>query len=83
MVFISELQRNTLILLDELIEQNKTHEEITNILLFKYGYDFIKEIKNGYMSKTQTKLYKNKENSFVILIKRRNGKADFETFIFN
>ena len=40
---------------------------------------FIKEIKNGYMSKTQTKLYKNNENSFVTLIKRRNGLAYWET----
>lgn len=79
MIFISELQKNTLILLNELIEKNKTHEEITELLLFKYNYDFIKEIKNGYMSKTQTKLYKNDENSFVTLIKKRNGFADWET----
>lgn len=79
MVFISQLQKNTLLLLDQLIDENKTHEEIVKILLYKFNYEFIKEIKNGYMSKTQTKLYKNNENSFVTLIKRRNGYADWET----
>ena len=79
MVFISELQKDTVFLLDDLINENRTHEEIVKILLYKFNYEFIKEIKNGYMSKTQTKLYKNNENSFVILIKRRNGYADWET----
>jgi len=79
MVFISELQKNTLFLLDNLIDGNKTHEEIKNILLYKFNYEFVKEIKNGYMSKTKTKLFKNNENSFVTLIRRRNGLADWET----
>lgn len=79
MVFISELQKNTLFLLDDLIDENKTHEEIKNILLYKFNYEFVKEIKNGYMSKTKTKLFKNNENSFVTLIRRRNGLADWET----
>lgn len=79
MVFISQLQKETLTILDKLIDENKTHEEIKNILLFQFNYDFIKEIKNGYMSKTKTKLYKNNENSFITLIKKRNGLADWET----
>ena len=79
MVFISQLQKNTLLLLEQLIDENKTHEEIVKILSYKFNYEFIKEIKNGYMSKTQTKLYKNNENSFVTLIKRRNGLAYWET----
>ena len=83
MVFLSELQQKTLLLLDELIKQKTSYEDITKILLFKYNYDFIKEIKNGYMSKTKTKLYKNNENSFITLIKKRNGLADWETFILN
>ena len=78
MIFISELQQQTLLLIDELINQNNTHEEI-KIILFNNGYELIKEIKNGYMSKTQTKLYKNSENSFVTLIKRKNGLASWET----
>ena len=61
MVFISQLQKNTLLLLDQLIDENKTHEEIVKILSYKFNYEFIKEIKNGYMSKTQTKLYKKYE----------------------
>ena len=82
MVFVSELQRKTLILLDELIDKNIKHDEIEKIL-FKNDYEFIKEIKNGYMSKTKTQLYKNHENTLVTLIKRRNGLADFETIILN
>lgn len=78
MVFISKLQQETLLLIDDLISKNKTHEEIHNILFVK-GYSFIKEIKNGYMNRTETKLYKNNENSFVTLIKRRNGLASWET----
>lgn len=78
MVFISELQKNTLILIDNMINKNKTHEEIKNEL-YKQNYEFIKEIKNGYMNRTQTKLYKNNQNTFVTLIKRRNGLADWET----
>lgn len=82
MIFASELQRKTLILINDLIEKDIKHDDIMKVLL-QNGYDFIKEIKNGYMSKTQTKLYKNNENTYVTLIKRRNGLADFETFILN
>ena len=82
MIFASELQRKTLKILIDLIEKDIKHDDIITILL-KQNYEFIKEIKNGYMSKTQTKLYKQGENSFVTLIKRRNGLADYETFIFN
>lgn len=82
MIFASELQRKTLILINDLIEKDIKHDDIM-IVLLQNGYDFIKEIKNGYMSKTQTKLYKNNENTYVTLIKRRNGLADFETFILN
>lgn len=78
MIFISELQKETLLLLNDLIDNNFSHDDIITILL-KNNYDFIKEIKNGYMSKTKTKLYKNEENSFVTLIKKRNGLADWET----
>lgn len=82
MVFVSELQRNTLLLINELIDKNTSYEDILYILMIK-DYTFVKEIKNGYMSKTKTELYKNNENSFVTLIKRRNGLADFETMMFS
>ncbi len=78
MVFVSELQRETLLLVDKLIEQNKTHDEIANILYNK-GYSLYKKIKNGYMSKTRTEIEKNGEYSFVTLIKRKNGLANWET----
>lgn len=74
---VNEEQRETLVLLDELIAQEKTHDEIMDILHDK-GYDFRKEIKNGYMSKTKTELLKNGNYSFVDLIKRRNGLAWYE-----
>ena len=32
MIFVNELQKDTLLLLDDLIEKNKTHEEIQDIL---------------------------------------------------
>lgn len=79
-MFVSELQKNTLILLNDLIDKKQKHDDVELILL-KQGYDFIKEIKNGYMSKTKTKLYKNGENSFVTLIKRRNNLVDYESFV--
>lgn len=78
MVFISELQQKTLQIVDSLIEEGKTHEEIQYVLYSK-GYDLVKEIKNGYMSKRETKLYKNGDYSFVDLIRRRNGLADWQT----
>lgn len=79
-MYISELQENTLILIDDMINKEQNHDDIM-LNLLKQGYDFIKEIKNGYMSKTKTKLYKNGENSFVTLIKRRNSLADYESYI--
>ena len=36
MVFISELQKDTVFLLDDLINENRTHEEIVKILLYKF-----------------------------------------------
>lgn len=79
-MYLSELQKNTLILIDDMINKEQNHYDI-ELELFRQGYDFIKEIKNGYMSKTKTKLYKNGENSFVTLIKRRNSLADYESYI--
>lgn len=78
MVFINELQRETLLLIDSLIEQNKTHDEIAKIL-YDNGYTLYKKIKKGYMSKTRTEIEKNGEYSFVTLIKRKNGLANWET----
>lgn len=79
MVFISQLQKETLLKVNDLINEGKTFDEIWWELQ-KSGYDFIVEGKNGYFSKTHTKLYKDNQYSFVELVKRRNGKATWETW---
>lgn len=83
MIFISDLQKETLLLVDDMINNKIEHVKILDELL-KNGYEFIVETRNGYTSKTRLSLYKrNKEhkleNSFVDLIKRRNGLAYWET----
>ena len=81
--WISDLQKETLILVDSMVAENKTHKEIVEELI-KKGYEFMVETKNGYTSKTKMELHKRNnegklENSFVDLIKRRNGLAYWET----
>ena len=88
MVYLSNLQKETLLKVDEMINENKTFEEISNYL-YKNDYTFRVEVKNGYASKTKfeiVKIIRNKEDntinyeySFVDLIKRRNGLAYWET----
>ena len=87
MVFLNELQKETLILVDDMIEKGKTFEEISNYL-YDNDYIFRQEIKNGYRSKTKfsiEKIIRNEngtvsyKNTFVDLIKRRNGLAYWET----
>ena len=72
MVFISNLQKETLLKVDEMINENKTFDEISNYL-YKNDYMFRVEVKNGYASKTKFEIVK------MILIKRRNGLAFWET----
>lgn len=83
MVYLSELQKETLLLVDEMINKEMKHNDIV-WKLQELGYYFMVEVKNGYASKTKMKLYKKNENgkeeySFVDLIKRRNGLAYWET----
>ncbi len=87
MVFISDLQKETLLKVDEMINENKTFEEISNYL-YKNDYTFRVEVKNGYASKTKFEIVKIVRNTddtikyeytFVDLIKRRNGLAFWET----
>ena len=88
MVYLSNLQKETLLKVDEMINENKTFEEISNYL-YKNDYMFRVEVKNGYASKTKFEIVKiirneedntiNYEYSFVDLIKRRNGLAYWET----
>ena len=90
MVWLSDLQRETLLLVDKMIEENKTFDEIQNYL-YDNNYIFSQEVKNGYRSKTRFSIekiihytkdnqeYMKYENTFVDLIKRRNGLAYWET----
>ena len=88
MVYLSNLQKETLLKVDEMINENKTFEEISNYL-YKNDYTFRVEVKNGYASKKKFEIVKiirneedntiNYEYSFVDLIKRRNGLAYWET----
>ena len=90
MIMISQEQRNVLEIVDKMINEEKTFEEISNYL-YNNGYVFRVETKNGYRSKTRFSIekiihykkdnqeYIKYENTFVDLIKRRNGLAYWET----
>ena len=90
MIWLSDLQKQTLLKVDEMIEQNKTFDEIQNYL-YDNDYIFSQQIKNGYRSKTRFSIEKivryikdnqthiKYENTFVDLIKRKNGLAYWET----
>lgn len=83
MVYISDLQKETLELVDNLINENKTYNEIIKIL-YDNGYELRVPTKNGYTSKTRIDLFKEDkqgemEDSFVTVIKRKNGLASWET----
>lgn len=87
MIYLSDLQKETLLKVDEMINENKTFNEIQNYL-YDNDYVFRVEVKNGYASKTRfeiVKMIRNADNtikeeySFVDLIKRRNGLAYWET----
>ena len=92
MIFISELQKETLLLVDNMIADNKTFKEIQDYL-YDNDYIFSQYCKNGYRSKTRYTIekisreqkedghtYIHYENSFVELIKRKNGLASWETW---
>ena len=87
MVFLNNLHKETLLLVDKMIEEKKTFEEIENYM-YANGYIFSVETKNGYTSKTKFSIEKvielednrmKYESTFVDLIKRRNGLAYWET----
>ena len=80
MIFLNDLHKETLLLVDKMINDNKTFEEIQNYL-YDNDYIFSVEAKNGYASKTHFRIEKidkykkdGKTNyTFVDLIKRKNG----------
>ena len=90
MIWLSDLQKETLLKVNEMIEQNKTFDEIQNYL-YNNDYIFSQQVKNGYRSKTRFSIEKivhyikdnqphiKYENTFVDLIKRKNGLAYWET----
>lgn len=90
MIWLSDLQKETLLKVNDMIEQNKTFGEIQNYL-YNNGYIFSQQVKNGYRSKTRFSIekivhytkdnqeYMKYENTFVDLIKRKNGLAYWET----
>ena len=90
MIWSSDLQKETLLKFNEMIEQNKTFDEIQTYL-YNNDYIFSQQIKNGYRSKTRFSIEKivhytkdnqphiKYENTFVDLIKRKNGLAYWET----
>lgn len=90
MIFLNDLHKETLLLVDKMINDNKTFEEIQNYL-YDNDYIFSVEVKNGYASKTHfriEKIDKYKKDgkthakysyTFVDLIKRKNGLAYWET----
>ena len=79
MVWINDLQKETLLFVNDLVEQGKTFNEIWWALQEK-GYIFEGERHNGYDIKTKFYLKDaNGNGSFVWLRKRRNGLAYWET----
>ena len=90
MIWLSDLQKETLLKVNDMIEQNKTFDEIQNYL-YDNDYIFSQQVKNGYRSKTRFSIEKivhytkdnqphmKYENTFVDLIKRKNGLAYWET----
>ena len=57
MIYLSDLQRETLLLVDKMIEENKTFDEIQNYL-YDNDYIFSQEVKNGHRSKTRFSIEK-------------------------
>ena len=87
MIYLSQDQKETLLLVDKMISENKTFDEIKDCLL-SGDYTFRVNVKNGYASKTHFEIFKKKKDengyikydyTFVDLIKRKNGLAYWET----
>ena len=86
MIYISKLQETTLKLVDNMINEGKTFDEITDELC-KQHYSFMVEKKNGRYNKNHLLLYKmeldgnkivSEDYSFVDLVQKR-GKVTWES----
>jgi hypothetical protein len=79
MIYMHDLQRETLKEADELINGGKTYTEIIEHF-FNIGYQLrAPHGANGQPLKSVTMLYKNGAYSFVDIKKKRNGGAIWET----
>ena len=79
MICISNLQRDTLLLADEIIEQGKTFDEVIRWFSDK-GYILrVPQTLSGAWSKTIVELCKDGEYSFVDIKKKRNGKCEWQS----
>lgn len=80
MVYISEKHKETLLLVDKLVDEGKNYHEILETLYWDYGYQMrVPYTKSGKISKTKTELVKDNEYTFVDLKKKRNGFCEWET----
>ena len=79
MIYLHDLQRDTLKEADNVINEGKSYEEILRYF-FDLGYQLrAPHGANGQPLKSITQLYKNGVYSFVDIRKRRNGGAIWET----
>lgn len=79
MIYMHDLQRETLKEADELINGGRTYNEIIEHF-FNIGYQLrAPHGANGQPLKSVTMLYKNGVYSFVDIKKKRNGGAIWET----
>ena len=79
MVFINEEQRKVLTFVDEQINKHRTFIDIANDL-YEMGYRLRVECHGRYVCKKENEIVtKDNKSTFVWLIKRRNGLANWST----
>lgn len=78
MIYLNDEQKEVLKFIDAEIDSGATFEQIGR-KLYEMGYTLKCEQNGRYISKTSNLIYKNNVNTFVYLIKRRNGLATWAT----
>jgi hypothetical protein len=79
MYYISELQKDTLLKADKMIDEGKTFIEVEE-WFFKNGYELrVPRNPSGTLSKTVVELCKDGQYSFVDIKKKRNGDCEWQT----
>jgi hypothetical protein len=79
MIYMHDLQRETLKEADNLINEGKSYDEILHHFSIKKYCLRVPHGANGQPLKTIVKLYKDGVYSFVDIRKKRNGGATWET----